>query len=101
MGVSCPYSLSRSRSFATPFVIRGRPGWTPSRLALVIVLQRAQKLTGQQEREPDCDGLPPGMPGSPPYDLDTRWGVKRDTLQPPALRKAISFQAEYARRAGR
>jgi transposase len=31
--------------FASVFGIRGRPGWSPSRLALVTVLQRAEKLT--------------------------------------------------------
>jgi len=34
--------------FAAAFGIRGRPGWSPSRLALVTVLQRAEKLTGWQ-----------------------------------------------------
>src|SRR5512135_1115972 len=33
--------------FAAAFGIRGRPGWAPSRLALVTVLQRAEKLTGR------------------------------------------------------
>jgi transposase len=31
--------------FADVFGIRGKPGWSPSRLALVTVLQRAEKLT--------------------------------------------------------
>ncbi|HYA53221.1 MAG TPA: transposase [Streptosporangiaceae bacterium] len=31
--------------FASAFGDRGRPGWSPSRLALVTVLQRAEKLT--------------------------------------------------------
>ncbi len=31
--------------FAAAFGIRGRPGWSPSRLALVSVLQRAENLT--------------------------------------------------------
>ncbi len=30
---------------------RGRPGWSPSRLALVTVLQRAENLTGRQAAE--------------------------------------------------
>src|SRR3974390_3385699 len=34
--------------FAAAFGIRGRPGWAPSRLALVTVLQRAEKLTDRQ-----------------------------------------------------
>jgi len=33
--------------FAAAFGIRGRPGWSPLRLALVTVLQRAEKLTGR------------------------------------------------------
>jgi len=37
--------------FAAAFGIRGRPGWSPSRLALVTVLQRAEKLTGWQAAE--------------------------------------------------
>jgi hypothetical protein len=36
--------------FAALFGIRGRPGWPPSRLALVTVLQRAENL---------CDARPP------------------------------------------
>ncbi len=31
--------------FAAAFGIRGKPGWSPSRLALVTVLPRAEKLT--------------------------------------------------------
>src|SRR5450756_1953056 len=30
--------------FAAAFGVRGRPGWSPSRLALVTVLQRAENL---------------------------------------------------------
>ena len=37
--------------FAAAFGIRGRPGWAPSRLALVTVLQRAEKLTGRLAAE--------------------------------------------------
>jgi transposase len=37
--------------FAAAFGIRGRPGWAPSRLALVTVLQRAEKLTGRAAAE--------------------------------------------------
>jgi len=37
--------------FAAAFGIRGRPGWSPSRLALVTVLQRAEKLTGRLAAE--------------------------------------------------
>ncbi len=37
--------------FAAAFGIRGKPGWPPSRLAVVTVLQRAEKLTGRLAAE--------------------------------------------------
>jgi transposase len=37
--------------FAAAFGIRGRPGWPPLRLALVTVLQRAEKLTDRMAAE--------------------------------------------------
>ena len=37
--------------FAAAFGVRGRPGWSPSRLALVTVLQRAESLAGRQAAE--------------------------------------------------
>ena len=37
--------------FAAAFGIRGKPGWPPSRLALVTILQRAEKLTDRQAAE--------------------------------------------------
>ena len=37
--------------FAAAFGVRGRPGWSPSRLALVTVLQRAENLTDRQAAE--------------------------------------------------
>jgi transposase len=37
--------------FAAAFGIRGRPGWSPSRLALVTVLQRAEDLTDRLAAE--------------------------------------------------
>lgn len=37
--------------FAAAFGIRGRPGWSPSRLALVTVLQRAEGLTDRAAAE--------------------------------------------------
>jgi transposase len=37
--------------FAVAFGIRGRPAWSPSRLALVTVLQRAENLTDRQAAE--------------------------------------------------
>src|ERR1017187_1222848 len=41
----------RDEEFAAAFGIRGRPGWSPSRLALVTILQRAEKLTDRQAAE--------------------------------------------------
>ena len=37
--------------FAAAFGVRGRPGWSPSRLALVTVLQRTENLTDRQAAE--------------------------------------------------
>jgi Transposase domain (DUF772) len=37
--------------FTAAFGPRGRPGWSPSRLALVTVLQRAENLTDRQAAE--------------------------------------------------
>ena len=37
--------------FAAAFGVRGRPGWSPSRLALVTVLQRAEGLTDRLAAE--------------------------------------------------
>src|SRR6516162_2726940 len=74
MGMSCRCSLSGGRSrktepplavtvrdrlgewlrdeeFAAAFGVRGRPGWPPSRLALVTVLQRAENLTDRMAAE--------------------------------------------------
>jgi transposase len=41
----------RDEDFAAAFGIRGRPGWSPSRLALVTMLQRAENLTDRQAAE--------------------------------------------------
>ncbi len=41
----------RDEDFAAAFGIRGRPGWSPSRLALVTVLQRAENLADRQAAE--------------------------------------------------
>ena len=38
-------------AFAAAFGDRGRPGWSPSRLALVMVLQRAENLPDRQAAE--------------------------------------------------
>src|SRR6516162_9298875 len=74
MGMSCRCSLSGGRSrkterplavtvrdrlgewlreeeFAAASGVRGRPGWSPSRLALVTVLQRAGNLAGRMAAE--------------------------------------------------
>lgn len=37
--------------FAAAFGVRGRPGWSPSRLALITVLQRAENLTDRMAAE--------------------------------------------------
>src|SRR5215469_11870297 len=37
--------------FAAAFAVRGRPGWSPSRLALVTILQRAENLTDRLAAE--------------------------------------------------
>src|SRR5689334_3800731 len=37
--------------FAAAFGVRGRPGWSPSRLALVTALQRAENLTDRLAAE--------------------------------------------------
>jgi len=37
--------------FAAAFGVRGKPGWSPSRLALVTVLQRAENLPDRQAAE--------------------------------------------------
>src|SRR6266851_3520571 len=39
------------KAFAAAFGTRGRPGWFPSRLALVTVLQRAENLADRQAAE--------------------------------------------------
>ena len=50
--------------FAAVFGIRGRPGWSPSRLALVTVLQRVEDLTdrhgGRGGADPDRLAVPAG-----------------------------------------
>jgi transposase len=41
----------QDEEFAAAFGIRGRPGWSPSRLALVTVLQRAENLADRPAAE--------------------------------------------------
>jgi Transposase domain (DUF772) len=43
--------VAEDEDFAAAFGIRGRPGWSPSRLALLTVLQRAENLTDRQAAE--------------------------------------------------
>jgi transposase len=58
-------------AFAAAFGTRGKPGWSPSRLALVTILQRAENLTDRQAADAvrvrlDWKyllGLPAGDPG--------------------------------------
>ncbi|MGH3125221.1 MAG: transposase, partial [Streptosporangiaceae bacterium] len=57
-------------------------------LRRVLVQNYTRTITGngrevikRREKEPDGDGLPPGHARiASPYDLDARWGVKRDTF---------------------
>ena len=50
--------------FAAAFGVRGKPGWSPSRLALVTVLQRAENLAdragGRGGADPDRLAVPAG-----------------------------------------
>jgi hypothetical protein len=55
-------------------------------LRRVLVQNYTRTITGgrevvkRREREPEGEGLPPGHARiASPYDLDARWGVKRDT----------------------
>src|SRR5260221_12775989 len=41
----------RDEDFAAAFGVRGRPGWSPSRLGLVTVLQRGGDITGRMAAE--------------------------------------------------
>jgi len=57
-------------------------------LRRVLLQNYARTITGngrevirRREKEPEGDGLPPGHARiASPYDLDARWGVKRDTF---------------------
>src|ERR1017187_2617055 len=51
--------------FAAAFGIRGRPGWSPSRLALGTVMQWAENLTDRQG----------GEAGGGPVDLEKQLGA--------------------------
>src|SRR3954469_5238963 len=58
--------------FAAAFGARGRPGWSPGRLALVTVLQMAENLTDRQAAEAVRDKI--SCPGSsPPASSSGHW----------------------------
>ena len=83
--------------FAGAYGVRGKPGWPPSRLALVTIFQKAEDLTGRQAAEyvrTRIDwryalGLEPGDPG---FD--------HSVLPEFRARVTTDFQARYALRAG-
>jgi hypothetical protein len=46
-----------------------------------IIYAGGREVIRRREKEPEGDGLPPGHARiASPYDLDARWGVKRDTF---------------------
>ena len=46
-----------------------------------VITADGREVIRRREKEPDGDGLPPGHARiASPYDLDARWGVKRDTF---------------------
>jgi transposase len=49
--------LFPDEEFAAAFGVRGRPGWSPGRLALVTVLQMAENLTDRQAAEAVVDKI--------------------------------------------
>jgi DDE family transposase len=45
------------------------------------ITEDGREVIRRREKEPEGDGLPPGHARiASPYDLDARWGVKRDTF---------------------
>ncbi|WP_205304515.1 transposase [Nonomuraea montanisoli] len=46
-----PGELFADAEFAAAFAAEGKPGWSPGRLALIKVLQRAENLTDRQAAE--------------------------------------------------
>src|SRR5487761_681316 len=71
---------------SSPAWLRELPAVDVLRRVLVQNYTRAITADGREvikrrEKEPDGDGLPPGHARiASPYDLDARWGVKRDTF---------------------
>src|SRR4051794_29864992 len=49
--------LFADAQFGVAFGVRGRPGWSPGRLALITVLQMAENLTDRQAAEAVRDKL--------------------------------------------
>jgi hypothetical protein len=48
-----------------------------------VIHQDGREVIRRREKEPDGDGLPRGHARiASPYDIDARWGVKRDTFWP-------------------
>jgi transposase len=46
-----------------------------------VIYEDGREVIKRREKEPEGDGLPPGHARiASPYDLDARWGVKRDTF---------------------
>jgi Transposase DDE domain len=46
-----------------------------------VITEDGREVIRRREKEPEGDGLPPGHARiASPYDLDARWGVKRDTF---------------------
>jgi len=46
-----------------------------------VIGEDGREVIKRREKEPEGDGLPPGHTRiASPYDLDARWGVKRDTF---------------------
>ena len=72
---------------SSPAWLRGLPAVDVLRRVLVQNCTRtitgAKEVIKRREKEPEGDGLPPGHARiASAYDLDARWGVKRDTFWP-------------------
>jgi hypothetical protein len=98
----------RDEDFAAAFGDRGRPGWSPSRLALVTVLQRVEDLADRQAAEAvrtriDWQyllGLPLDDPGFDHTVLpEFRGKVAEAGLEQVALDALLGKPAAWSRRA--